>query len=601
MITGVRVFANIILILPLIIILIIVLHQPTIEVPHGAALILAPRGIIVEQRSVMDPITKAVGQLLGTPTRMETPLQDILDAIHAASTDERIKLLIIVPTKIESISLNQLLDIGQALETFKASGKKVIAAGSSFNQAQYYLAAHADKIFMNPMGEVRLHGFGFYRLYMKSFLEKLGVQLHAFTVGTYKAALEPFLRNDMSPAAKEANQQWLDALWNLFCQQIAAQRGLTIERINNLIENQDIYLKRVNGDSARMALETGLIDGLKNRQQFEDYLIDLVGKNDTGTSFKQISFYHYMQTIQPSYATRQQDEPAVGIIVAQGNIVHGEGGMDEISSRALIRQIQRAKRDDSIKALVLRINSGGGSAFASEQIRQELLLFRNTGKPVVISMASMAASGAYWLAADADLIMASPMTLTGSIGIFGAIPTIEKTLAKAGIYSDGIGTTSIAGGASLMRPLDPSLARAIQLRVENGYHQFLTIISEGREMPMGEVKALAEGRIWDGMKAKELGLVDEIGSLSDAVKRAAELADMELATGVYMISPFGLRALIAQIKNQVSVFIQGQTGMPKLMSTIDKHGNNEFDFIIKRPDPANIYAHSLLSPSAVTL
>lgn len=593
-------FANIILIVPLLILLVIVFYRPPVDVPYGAALILAPEGSIVEQRSVMDPFTEAAGKIFGAPVQVETPLQDILDVINAASVDERIKLLAIYPTKIESISLNQLLDIGNAIEQFKASGKKVIAVGDSFNQAQYYLAAHADEILMNPMGEVRLHGFGMYRLYMKSFLDKLSIQFHTFKVGTYKSALEPFIRDDMSPAAKEANQQWLDSLWSLFCNDIAEQRGLTVERINNLVNNQDLYLKKTGGDGAKMALDTGLVDALKNSQQLEKYLTELVGRNEAGPGFPKISFYDYMRTIQPSYTNLEEGEVAVGIIIAQGDIVTENGTVEQISAESLVRQIQRARKNSSIEALVLRIDSGGGSAFASERIRQELLRFSETGKPLVISMASMAASGAYWLSADADLIMASPVTLTGSIGIFGAIPTFEQTLAKAGIYSDGTGTTSVAGGASFVRPLAPSLARATQLKVENGYHKFLTIISEGREMDMAEVEAAGQGRIWDGIKARELGLIDEIGSLTDAVGRASELAGMKMATGVYITPPGGLQAVVQRMQKQASVFIKKQTSMPDLMSTVHKHGNNGLTFLAGQHDPANIYAHSLLPPSAVT-
>lgn len=600
LITSIRVFTSIIIILPLLILLVIVFYQPAIDVPDGAALILAPEGIIVEHQSIMDPFTELAGKILGIPVQIETPLQDILDAIKAAAVDERIKLMVIYPAKIESISLSQLFDIGQAIEQFKASGKKVIAAADSFNQAQYYLASHADEIFMNPMGEVGLHGFGMYRLYMKSLLDKLEIQFHTFTVGTYKSALEPFTRNDMSPAAKEANQQWLDSLWNLFCHDIAKQRGLTVERINNLVNHPDLYLARNGGDSAVTALNAGLIDGLKDRKQVEEYLVGLMGNSDTGSGLREISFYNYMQTIQPSYTKRQEGEAAVAIIIAQGNIVVENGTHGQIEAKSLIGQIRRAKKDNSIKALVLRIDSGGGSAFASEQIRQELANFRNTGKPLIISMASMAASGAYWLSADADLIMASPVTLTGSIGIFGAMPTIDRSLARVGIYSDGTGTTSVAGGASLVRPLAPSLARATQLKVENIYNKFITIVSEGRDMPMLKVEAAAQGRIWEGMKAKELGLIDETGSLADAVERAAELAGMETVTGIYIQTPGGLQALVEGMRQQTSVLLREQNDLSSFISIVAKHGNNGLSFLMGQHDPAGIYAHSLLPPSPVS-
>lgn len=600
LITSIRVFTSIIIILPLLILLVIVFYQPAIDVPDGAALILAPEGIIVEHQSIMDPFTELADKILGIPVQIETPLQDILDAIKAAAVDERIKLMVIYPAKIESISLSQLFDIGQAIEQFKASGKKVIAAADSFNQAQYYLASHADEIFMNPMGEVGLHGFGMYRLYMKSLLDKLEIQFHTFTVGTYKSALEPFTRNDMSPAAKEANQQWLDSLWNLFCHDIAKQRGLTVERINNLVNHPDLYLARNGGDSAVTALNAGLIDGLKDRKQVEEYLVGLMGNSDTGSGLREISFYNYMQTIQPSYTKRQEGEAAVAIIIAQGNIVVENGTHGQIEAKSLIGQIRRAKKDNSIKALVLRIDSGGGSAFASEQIRQELANFRNTGKPLIISMASMAASGAYWLSADADLIMASPVTLTGSIGIFGAMPTIDRSLARVGIYSDGTGTTSVAGGASLVRPLAPSLARATQLKVENIYNKFITIVSEGRDMPMLKVEAAAQGRIWEGMKAKELGLIDETGSLADAVERAAELAGMETVTGIYIQTPGGLQALVEGMRQQTSVLLREQNDLSSFISIVAKHGNNGLSFLMGQHDPAGIYAHSLLPPSPVS-
>lgn len=595
---GAKITANLLFLLSFVLVVSLLFFQPGPEVPNGAALVLDPEGSIVEQRSAIDPMARFINKLAGAPVHEETLLQDILDAINSAAEDERIKLLVLAPSGLESIGLNQLRDISQAIEHFKDSGKAVIAADDTFSQSQYYLAAFADEIYLNPMGGIDLHGFGVFRLYFKQLLEKLNIQLHVFKVGTFKSALEPFLRDNMSPAAREANLQWLTQLWSTYCRDIGKQRGLTIDIINDIINKRDIFLEKAGGDGATMALNAGLIDGLKTHRQIDDYLSSLVGRDTDGTGFKHISLYDYLETITPSYSTRPPNTPAVGIIVAQGDIVNGQGNVGQIGADLLTRQIQVARENTNIRAVVLRIDSGGGSAFASERIRQELLFTRETGKPVVISMGSMAASGAYWLSADADEILASPVTLTGSIGIFGALPTFEQSLARAGVFNDGIGTTSLAGGISITRSLPPALSRSLQLGVEHGYKRFINIVAKGRDIPLSRVEEIAEGRVWDGVTALKIGLIDDTGSLDDAVSRAAELAGLQESRGVYIDLPFTILGSLKLLGNRVMTAVYTRTSNIPSLAALARRTGERFDFLYQ-PDPANIYAHSMLHPSTI--
>ncbi len=597
--TGAKVATNLIFLLSVLLIAGLFFFHPKTTVPDGAALVLAPEGDIVEQRSPIDPMARILNKITGAPVHEETLLQDILDAINTAADDDRIKLLVLAPSELKDVGLNQLRDIGQAIERFKNSGKMVIAGDDGFNQSQYYMAAFADEIYLNPMGSVELHGFGVFRLYFKELLNKLNVNLHVFRVGTFKSALEPFLRDNMSPAAKEANRQWLNQLWTTYCRDIGKQRGLTVELINNFINNLDLFLEKAHGDMATMALNVGLIDGLKTHRQLNDYLSSLVGRDDNGSGFKNISFYDYLDTLTPSYSDRSANSPAVGIIVAQGNIVNGQGSVGQIGADTLILQIRKARNNKNIKAIVLRIDSGGGSAFASERIRQELLFTREAGKPVVISMGTLAASGAYWLSADADTILASPVTLTGSIGIFGAVPTFEQSLAWAGVSSDGVGTTSLAGGISTARELPPALSKSLQMGVEHGYQQFIGIVANGRKLPLARVEEIAEGRVWDGRTAIKLGLVDGIGSLEDAVDKASELAGLNNPAGVYIDLPSSFFSSLQQIGSVAVKKVLFDNSISSPLAILTQRVRQQFDFILEQPDPANMYAHSMLSSSTI--
>ncbi len=351
-----------------------------------------------------------------------------------------------------------------------------------------------------------MHGFGVFRLYMRELLDKLKISFHIFRVGTFKSALEPFFRNDMSSEAKEANLQWLTQIWQQFCDDIAKQRGLSLRDLTDAVEHLPENLQEAEGNTAQMAINLGLVDGIKTRTEFREHLISLVGRNKKKTGFKRVGFTDYLETRRPAYQAPAYQAPGtkegrVALIIAQGDIVYGDAEMGQIGSGGLTKLLRKARQEKKVKAVVLRIDSGGGSAFASELIRQEVLQLQKAGKPVVVSMGSMAASGAYWLAADADKIYASSNTITGSIGIFGAFPTLEKSLAEIGVFNDGVGTTKMAGQGSLTRPMSEDFRVAVQLNIERGYQQFIQIVANGRGMEPAEVEKIAQGRVWDGATA----------------------------------------------------------------------------------------------------
>ena len=582
--------------LGLVLALLSLLYQPKVVVPEGAALLIAPEGNIVEETTAIDPLSRLINGYAGIPISEETLLQDILDAINAATDDQRIKLLVLSLADMDYSGLNQLQVIGRELESFKKSGKKVIAIDDEYNQGQYYLASFADEVLLNPMGGVHLRGFGVFRLYLKELIDKLAINFHVFKVGAFKSAVEPFTRSSMSDEDREANQLWLANLWNFFCADIARNRKIDQGAINDFINNMPEHLRRAAGSTGKMALANGLVDGLKTRPEIREYLIKLVGEGDEKGTFKQIHFADYLTQVPASFTDTESGKDRIGLIVAQGDIVYGDEDMPgQISADRLSELISQARQDDTVKGVVLRIDSGGGSAFASEQIRQELLSLQKAGKPLVVSMGTLAASGAYWITAGAERIFASPFTLTGSIGIFGVMPTFEQTIGKVGIASDGTGTTRMAGAENPTLPMSPELEQTIQLSVEEGYSRFISIVAEGRKMEPDAVREIAEGRVWDGANALDLGLIDQLGSLDDAIAAAAELADLTDYTPVYIqdtgspgqrfLREIGLLSLSVRERLQL-----GNSSSGSLLRGMVR----QFAFLALARDPANIYAHCLL-------
>ncbi len=517
-----------------------------LTIRENSALMLSITGDIVEEKQLTDPINELLSESIGIKDLpRETLLQDILDAIHAASTDARIKCLVLNLENMGKAGIDQLQVIGKELEVFKKSGKKVIAAEDFFTQKKYYLATYADTIILNPMGAVDLHGFGVYSLYFKDILDKFHVKYHVFRVGQFKSAVEPIIGNAMSPEAKSQNQQWLTSLWQSFSADICKHRSLPADAIDDYINTLSKKLAETGGDTALLAKNRGLVDEVKTRGELREYLTQMTAADAT-TDFRQASFRDYLKTINPSYEGVAKSPNKIGIIVAEGTILNGDQPAGAIGGDSLAALIRNARTDNQVKAVVLRIDSGGGSVFASEVIRQELLALKKSGKPYVISMGTVAASGGYWIAAEADEIWASATTITGSIGIFGAIPTFEDTLDNLGIHHDGTGTSPLAAGLNLTQPLPPLLAETIQLSVERGYRQFLSIIESGRKIAPSALDAIAEGRVFDGKKAQELGLVDKLGTMQDAIIAAARIAGVSDYSAQYLHKPLSIKNKLLQ-------------------------------------------------------
>ena len=471
---------------------------------------------------------------MGQETKAETLLKDIIDVIEHARGDRRIKALVLDLRNMGAAGTSKLQDIGEALNNFKNDGKEIFVTGNYYNQSQYYLAAHADHVYLHPMGGVFITGYGIYRKFFKSALEKLLIQFHVFRVGSYKSALEPFLRDDMSEYAKEANLAWLTVLWDAYKKNIAEQRELKPDSIDEFINNMSEHLARAKGDSAQFALDYGLVDALKTGDEFRQELMDRIGRDDDQKTFKQIQFDEYLAAIQPQRLQTRQDSSKVGVIVAKGLILDGTQPAGRIGGDTLADLIRQVRQNDEIKALVLRIDSPGGSVLASEIIRREVELTRQSGKPVVVSMSSVAASGGYWIASAANEIWAAPTTITGSIGIWGAWITVDKSLNSFGIYNDGVGTTQLADAYDPTRPLNSIVADSMQQIIENNYRRFIELVSEGRNLARQDVEKIAQGRVWAGKTAMELGLVDKFGNLQDAVQSAASIADLKDYDVIYV-------------------------------------------------------------------
>jgi protease-4 len=562
------------------------------DIPDEAALILSPQGDIVIQKTE----TMLSSRLMGKASREETLLKDIIDVIDHAKDDQRVKALVLDLQDMGSAASSKLADIGQALLRFKTGGKPIYASADYYGQQQYYLAAHADHLYLHPMGGVALTGFGIYRNYFKSALEKLMIQFHVFRVGTYKSALEPFLRNDMSEYAKEANLSWLSVLWDTYTGTIAELRGLPPEAVDNYINNISENLSLVKGDTAQLALDHGLVDALKTRDEVREELIALVGEDEDEMTINKIQFDDYLAAIKPQQNQTRDDTAKVGVIVAKGIILDGVQPAGKIGGDTLTDLIRQARLDDEVKALVLQIDSPGGSALASELIRRELELTRQSGKPVIASMSSIAASGGYWIASPADEIWAAPTTITGSIGIYSAFATLEKSLDYLGIHNDGVGTTRVADAFDTARPLNPIIADSMEQVIQHNYRRFIKTVSEGRNLTLQDVEKIAQGRVWSGKTAKELGLVDQFGNLQDAVQSAANMVNLKDYDVIYIEQPQTAREkLIKQLNHFLAGIANNTLGSVAHPAVrFFKKLGPELEAIIELNDPQGVYAYCLV-------
>ncbi|MFT3807328.1 signal peptide peptidase SppA [Arenimonas sp.] len=532
--------------------LILVALSPQIPlVPRSAALLIAPQGQLVEQNSG-GPLDRAIAEASGEQ-EFEVRVRDVVEAIERARDDERIKVLVMDLDGLTGGGIAKLEEVAEALREFRTSGKQVIAMGQSFDQQQYYLAAQADQIYLDPHGMVLIDGFAYYTQYFKEAIDKLGVSVNVFKAGKYKSAVEPFLRQDMSPEAREANQQWLDSLWRTYQAKVTEARGLDAGALTDYAEQLLPSLKAVEGDFAKLAVERRLVTELKTREQVIEQLKLQVGEDDDDHSYRRVHFQDYLAAEHAEHPLENRGSNKVGIVVAAGEIVDGERTAGTVGGDSLAELLRQARYDDDLKAVVLRIDSPGGSVMASEVIRREIAALKAAGKPVVASMSSTAASGGYYIAMDADEIWANPATITGSIGVFGIMPTFEGTLGKLGISTDGLGTTSIAGALRSDRAMSNTAREVFQLSVDHEYTQFVNKVAEARKQPYETIDAVAQGRVWAADDAVKQGLVDQLGLLQDAVQAAAARAQLgEDYQQEYLDVDLSWRQLLAQQVNALT-------------------------------------------------
>jgi protease-4 len=517
------------------------------SIPHiadASALVIAPKGEIVEQLSG-SPVDQAMARVQGD-AREETLLWDLVDALKAAKKDARIAAVVLDLDSMTAGGQPTLAELTAAIKDFRSSGKKVVAHATSYMQESYYVAAAADEIYLDPMGLVAIDGYERYRTYYKNLLDKLGVEVNLFRVGAYKSAAEVYIRSDMSPEDREESLAYLNALWFNYRKAVAEARGLTPTDISDYVNNSVPAMLAAKGNSAKVALDAKLVTGLKSSLDVERRMVELVGgesskkteekveskKSDAGESYNSTSLEDYLRVVQAEKRARSSGKDKIGVIIAAGEILDGSQPPGTVGGETAAMLIRQARDDDDVKAIVLRVDSPGGSVFASEQIYREVRAAQVAGKPVVVSMGDLAASGGYYIASSADEIWAHPATITGSIGIFGAIPTFQNTLNKIGVSVDGVGTTKLSGQLRLDRPLGDDAKVLLQSFIERGYEEFLAHVAEGRKKTRDEVHAIAQGRVWIGTDAKSNGLVDHLGLFDQAVKSAAKLADL---TGDYDI------------------------------------------------------------------
>lgn len=563
------------------------LMRPEPPLPASAALVLAPTGVLVEQREIEDPLSLL--RAGGTPDP-QTSLSDLTEAIEAARLDDRIKVLVIEADSLDGAGLSKLAELRAAIETFKASGKPVLARGERFTQGQYYLASVADQVHLSPDGFVLVMGLSRYVSYFKGALDKLGIKMHVFRVGEFKSFSEPFTRTDMSDEDRANSRDLLDGLWNVFRNDISASRKVTLDVLDNYVIDYGAALAASGGDAALAAQRTGLVDRLSTRDEWAAMLKERVGTDEDG-DFNQVSVDDYL-----AY-TRKMATPAadkIAVLVAQGAIVDGTSGTGSVGGDSFAELIREAREDDTVKALVVRIDSPGGSAFASEVIRRELEITRKAGKPVVASMSSTAASGGYWIAAGADEIWAHPATLTGSIGIFAMIPEVAEPLNRLGVTVDGVSTGPLAGAFDPRRPLDDSAAKAMQIGIEHGYRRFLKTVGDARKMSAEEVDLIARGRVWTGETAEKLGLVDGLGGLGAAIKATATragLSDYEVVWSETGLST--AQRLMRRLSDMSGIELAVPATRPSPIEQVIAGLQAELDALAVWNDPRHLYVHCL--------
>lgn len=568
------------------------LQSKPVETPTKGALLVDLSGSVVDKPSVNNKVRQLGRELLGTSSNrlQETSLFDLVDTIRAARDDSNITGIVLSLTDFTGTDQTSLQYIGKALREFRDSGKPIYAVGDSYSQAQYYLASFANKIYLSPMGTVDLHGFATNTLYYKTLLDKLKVTTNIFRVGTYKSAVEPLIRDDMSPAARDADSRWVNGLWNNYLNTVAANRQLTPEQLFPGAQAMLAGLQQAGGDTAEYALKSKLVDVLASRGDADEAMIKAFGYDKQKKDFNFISLDDYNPKPKQDNNASQ-----IAVIFANGAIVDGEGQAGEVGGDTTAEQIRKARLDPKIKAIVFRVNSPGGSVSASEVIRSELAAARAAGKPVVVSMGGMAASGGYWISTPANYIIASPSTLTGSIGIFGVINTYQDTLGQFGVHTDGVATSPLADIAAT-KALPPEFSQMMQINIENGYKTFLGLVAKARNKTPEQIDQIAQGHVWIGTDAKNNGLVDELGDFDDAVKKAAELAKLpSWQLNWYVDQPSMTDLIFSQMNASVHAMLPAvaQAYLPAPVADVALKMSSQADLFSNMNDPQNRYAMCL--------
>jgi protease-4 len=564
-------------------------------VPAKAALLVAPEGQLVEQMSG-DPLERALQEARGQ-SRPETLLWDVVDSIRAASKDKRIAVLAIDLEKFDGAGQPTLEEFAKAIREFRATGKKVISYGTEFTQDRYYIAAQSDEIYLDPLGFVLLDGYGRYRMFFKEALDKIGVDVNVFRVGSFKSAVEAYTRTDMSPEDKEESLGYLNALWSNYQASMTRARKLPADAIATYVNTLAKKVPAAGGNAAQVALEAGLVTGIKSRQDVERRLIDLVGQDDTDGSFQNVHEQDYVRIAHAEKKLHGDGRKHVGVIIASGEILDGDQPPGTVGGDSTARLIRQARLDKDIAAVVLRVDSPGGSVLASEHIYREVQALRAAGKPVVVSMGDLAASGGYYISAPADEIWASPATLTGSIGIFAIIPTVDKTLGKIGVNVDGVGTNPLASQMRIDRPLGAEARALLQATIERGYEVFLERVSSGRKKTREQIDSIAQGRVWAGVDAKRLGLVDGLGSFDDATKAAArrakltdysvEFIEPELSWAESLVLQMKTRAVKALVSTSVGKSLNPLGQVAQRFDPLTR----QVELLSRLSDPDHVYAY----------
>jgi protease-4 len=535
-----RLVLNVLFLLIVAVLAIALFSSSRLRLSDNTALVVALRGDLVEQYSG-SAREAALTETLGGVER-ETQLRDVVAVLDAAARDPKVTRAVLILDDMGGAGMAKLNEVAAALERFRAAGKQILAWGSQMTQGQYYLAAHADQVYLHPSGAVLLTGLGGYRNYYRDALDRLGVTVNVFRVGKYKSFVEPFVNNAPSKEAQEADAFWLKDAWESYTHQVEQARKLSPGAIGRMIDDLPARLASAGGDAAKLALTEKLVDTLMTRDELRALLMKRGAVDPDHKTFRQVSFQEYRNALPDSGDRSSQ----VAVVVAQGDITDGEAPQGMVGGRSTAELIRHARDDDTVKALVLRVDSPGGSAFGAELIRRELEVTRKAGKPVVVSMSDVAASGGYWVSTSADEVLADPATITGSIGVFGLVPTFDKTMDKLGVHTGGVTTTWLAGGPDLRRPLDPRFGQVIQSSVSHIYQEFLARAAASRHATAEQIEEVAQGRVWTGRQARERHLVDGFGGLAAAIHDAAQQSKLSpgFRTTYIELEPKGLNRLL---------------------------------------------------------